>query len=210
MLREAFNFFRLNADRRYSARSLMSLQNAADAMDSAMAERRLVATPIVVKAYVPFEYDEDTEVKKGGTLAMGVLFPNENGRVMLAVAEPARRQHLGRTVMQALRDHDYHAKAWVHRENTTAQMFLLSVGFMPVTFNSQGAIQYAMENANEPDASPLTPIDERQYFGGVNHADRARPSDEPYEPLRAYRRRPRADLAYEEFEVEDDAWVAEP
>src|SRR5690348_15239089 len=77
-LRTAFTFFRRHADRRYSSQSLMRLLQMADMMDDEAL--RASDRPEMAVYSLPPSYDEETEVKTGGTLGCAVRLPN--GRLM--------------------------------------------------------------------------------------------------------------------------------
>lgn len=143
-LRRAFAFLRRHGDRRYSASSLMRLLTFADRLDGAAASGEQVSDvdrPKVIVAEVPFSFDEETEVKSGGVLAIAVVLPD--GRMMLAVHEGKRRIKLGTAIYGFITNYVYpYPVAWVHQANTQGQMFLLSVELQPWQMNSGGALAF--------------------------------------------------------------------
>lgn len=143
-LREAFAFMRRHDDGRYSSRMKMRILNAAERAE----ERRLngqdpdTAAPGVVKIEVPFAFDEETEVKSGGALGILVVWPEDSGRVMLAVHKDHRRKKVGSALM-GLGTYPVGVEqytAWVNQRNTVAQHFLLSRGFMATGLNQVGGV----------------------------------------------------------------------
>lgn len=140
VLRQTFAFFRTHGDRRYSDHTLMRLARAADAVDygESGGSRHW---PEVIVTSVPFEFNEETETKTGGVLAM--LVHLGDGRCILAVNRTSRRRRLGAMMMRLVPYVTPTPVFWVHQQNTTAQSFLLSAEYFPSAINSQGAIRYA-------------------------------------------------------------------
>lgn len=133
-LRGAFQFIRRNSANRYSNNSLMRLATAAD-------ETRDDRKPVITVATSPMSFDEETEVKSGGTSGMLVTFPD--GRALLAVAVSQRRQGIATRLFR----HNSNWTTitphfWVHSTNAPAQQFLLSMGLAPTALNGSGAVRY--------------------------------------------------------------------
>jgi hypothetical protein len=85
-LRAAPEFFRRQAEGRYSDTTIMNLSRTWDLFNENQSAPEL---PTVFIAEVPFSYDEETEVKRGGTVGMLVIFADKS---LLAVARTARRR----------------------------------------------------------------------------------------------------------------------
>lgn len=139
-LRAAFAFFRQHADRRYSSRTLLKLMDTADLMEN---NPQIPVGVHVVTASVPFHYDEETEVKSGGVLGVGVMLPDR--RMLIAVREAARRRGIGTQMYSALENMSYPATGvlWLSQHNVAGQHFALSLGVLPQEMRSNGAIAYA-------------------------------------------------------------------
>lgn len=148
-LRQAFAFFRVHADRRYSASSLLKLLQEADRIDNAR-NQGIVATdlPYTLSVNLPYEYDEETEVKSGGTLAMAVIFPG--GRTMLAVNGGMRRNKLGASCVGFIDAYfGMDTQLWIHQQNIPGQQFALSRQMLPREVNRTGAVLYARHARTE-------------------------------------------------------------
>lgn len=150
VLSTAFNFIRRAADCRYSSRALMRLVQLADRLPNAgpLTAVDTMFPPLVV-AELPFEYNEETEVKKGGVV--GMLVALESGW-MLAVAQPYRRKKVATVMVQILQSlrPDVIPTFWLGNGNLNGQQFVSAVGFQPIAFSAKGAIQYGIaQNAEE-------------------------------------------------------------
>jgi hypothetical protein len=139
-LRAAFTFFRQHADRRYSSKTLMALIDNADRLEGT-GDRYSQVTVVTVS--IPFTYDEETEVKSGGVLGMGVLLPDR--RILIAVRASARRQGLGRLIFENL-DLAYVPTSvmWLNRYNAVGQQFALAMGLVPQEMRPSGAVAYSL------------------------------------------------------------------
>lgn len=154
-LRTAFAFLRAHGDRRYSPASLMKLLSYADAIDSAALSPTLPQDlPSVVIAELNYTYDEDTEVKSGGVLGVGVLLPD--GRLMMAVNNNKRRAFIGTGILQFVRSYfDGGPAVWCHRSNVVGAQFCLSRGLMPWAIREGGAVQYCEEMPTTSDSEAV-------------------------------------------------------
>lgn len=138
-MRRAFEFLRTHGNRRYTSDTLMGVLNLAD--------RNWNRTPAVPPAYLltveqPYSFDEDTEVKVGGTAGVMVQMNNGSGRAMMAVAQGYRRKGVARTLLAIHQSALGPASFWVAPNNAEAQHFLLSQGLQVVQMNSRGALRY--------------------------------------------------------------------
>lgn len=161
-LRQAFSFLRRHGNGRYSAGSLMKLLTAADRLDEATAGGFNVLAsdvPMVATATVPYEYDEETEVKKGGTLACAIVLPD--GRMMMAVNTNARRQKLGLALFHFVTGTGYvhgNPVVWIHQGNRDSAHFALAAGMQPREVNSRGAVAWSVDYIRE-EADDLATMD---------------------------------------------------
>lgn len=150
----AFDFLQRNAEGRYSDRTLMTISRW-----SARSENIYAGTsdfdgpaPWVFAAAKEVTYDEDTEVKSGGTVALAVLLPAEWGaKLVMAVHPDARRQGHGRRLMMHARDYLSGIHAWVGNSNVVGQQFLLSTGMVPTSMNGRGSLLYSFGDMPEGD-----------------------------------------------------------
>lgn len=139
----AFSFLRGNAEGRYSDRTLMTINRMAD---RATAYQRDPAATyldgILPMAFIidkEASYDEDTEVKHGGAIAVAVTLPSESGsRIVLAVNRNRRREGWGRKLMTLVVDYVSNPISWVGTGNVVGQHFLLEAGMRPRAMNSNG------------------------------------------------------------------------
>lgn len=154
LLRQAFAFFRVHGDRRYSPNSLLKILTFADYMDRVVAGAepfRSEACPSIVVAETPYTYDEETEVKSGGVLGYTLLLPDN--RLMLAVHGSKRRAKIGTALLRFVTTYIATTpEVWVHRNNRTGAHFLLSLEMSPWTINSAGAVQYSEVTPESEDA----------------------------------------------------------
>lgn len=150
LMRQAFNFIRLHADRRYSDTTLMRLVRAAEGAERNPVGTRLDNMPALVAVESPTSYDEETEVKTGGITALAVNWPHNDGKTVLAVHRSFRRQKYGTLVARALIETVCGAPAyWVSARNAPGQQFLLSMGLMPTSMNGAGAVCYSYSAGEE-------------------------------------------------------------
>lgn len=153
-LRASFQFFRRHAQNRYSASTLMRLANAAGEFDdrtrqgTEQSPRTSTLLPVITVAHKPTSYDEDTEVKSGGTVGMMITWPD--GKALFAVTGGARRQGIGRRIF--IRNSNYSMVQpyfWVGTTNIPAQQFLLSMGLTVTGLNGNGAVRYGTSGGEE-------------------------------------------------------------
>lgn len=148
-LRQAFQFMRRNDGGRYSSVAKMRVLRAAEDAEGFRTRGFHEATlPGLVGVRSPYRFDEDTEVKSGGMVAVAVVWPHENGKVMLAVHPTARRTGMARLLIKALGMlcGVHTLTAWVNKGNVGGQHFLLSQGFAPTSFNNQGGVAWTFSN----------------------------------------------------------------
>lgn len=148
----AFDFLQRNADGRYSDRTLMTVNRLAtrseDVRNGEMAER--YPTPGVCSLAVAIEYDEETEVKRGGLRAVAVALPAEWGsRLVIATARDVRGNGHARQLVDDMRCNYSNLHAWVGNTNIVGQQFLLSLGAFPVAMNSNRAIMFSWTYPDE-------------------------------------------------------------
>lgn len=140
-LRQAFDFFRRHADGRYSDSTLMALTRAWDWCQ--YNQRDLSANahlPVIVLADAPYEYDEETEVKRGGNLGMMVVWPE---KAIMAVNRNGRRAGIGGALWEQARYYlGGNMSMWVGKTNQPGHMFCLSRNMYPTAMNGQGAVRY--------------------------------------------------------------------
>lgn len=153
-LRNSFQFFRRNANNRYSASTLMRLANAAGEFDDRTRQgteaspRTSSLLPVLTVASRPLSYDEDTEVKSGGTVGMMVTWPD--GKALFAVTAGSRRQGIGRRIFS----HNSNWSGvtpyfWLSSTNFPAQQFLLAMQLTPTALNGNGAVRYGYSGGEE-------------------------------------------------------------
>lgn len=135
-LRGAFDFFRRNAEGKYSDNTLVNLTRNHDSLQYGGDRNHL---PFIALAEAPYEYDEETEVKRGGTLGMMVVWPE---KTILAVNRGARRLAIGATLFHRVRYTIGDFSMWVGKTNQAGHMFCLSQGMFPSAMNGQGAVRY--------------------------------------------------------------------
>jgi len=154
----AFSFFRAHSEGRYSGTSMMRLVRASEQRND-----NPDACPVIVSAHLPYSYDEDTECKVGGVVAMLVVWPQEQGRMMLAVHRDRRRQKIATALVRYhTRHHGNELATWVGNRNFAGQSLLLSCDLFPTGMNSSGAVRYATfceeaEGDVVPTAAPEAP-----------------------------------------------------
>lgn len=136
-LRNAYEFFRRNANGRYSPGTLVAISRSWDALCSGETD----ALPHIVTAESPFTYDNLTEVKTGGVLGMMITWPE---KAILAVSRDTRRTGIGTSMFNEMLYQQATLNAWVGRENTVGHHFCLSRGMFPTAMNGQGAVRYTI------------------------------------------------------------------
>lgn len=153
-LRASFQFFRRHAQNRYSASTLMRLANAAGEFDDRTRQgtedspRTSSLLPVLTVASRPLSYDEDTEIKNGGTVGMMVTWPD--GKALFAVVSGSRRQGIGRRIFaHNSRYANVNPYFWVNTSNVPAQQFLLAMGLTPTGLNGNGAVRYGYSGGEE-------------------------------------------------------------
>lgn len=139
-LAQAFPFFRRHADGRYSSQTLMRLARVHDQAIERRIEDR--ALPLIAVAQEPVTYDEMTEQKLGGIVAMAVMFHELDGRTILAVRQTHRRRGIGTLLLRLIRQNKL-PHLWVARGNTAGQHFLIANSMFPTQLGTTGTIRYA-------------------------------------------------------------------
>lgn len=150
----AFDFLQRNADGRYTDRTLMAISRWGFRCDEALREGRRIESPApwVFSIHKEVSYDEDTEVKSGGTMALAVTIPAEWGnRLVMAVHPDVRRQGYGRRLLSQACDYVSGIHAYVGNANLVGQQFLLTVGMMPVSMTNGRSLLYAFDPMPEND-----------------------------------------------------------
>lgn len=146
-LRMAFEFLRAHADGRYTDRTLMRVMRAQDNLLGGFTPPA-ASMPTITLAVSPFEYDEDTECKKGGTLGVAVTWESEGNKSLLAVHRNTRRKGIGRALNVVVNGILRNPSYWVGRQNDDGQHFLLGLGMVPTAINGSGAVRYAYPHDN--------------------------------------------------------------
>lgn len=146
VLRDAFNFISRCDNGRYSSRSKMKIQNAAIRAEAEQSpyDLDLDYYPIVMTLSKTPSFDEDTEVKTGGTAGVAVVWASDNGRFLLATAPLCREKGVAATLLDEIQRHVPQAMTWVGQTNSEAQRVLLRRGFVPSALNSSGAVCYTL------------------------------------------------------------------
>lgn len=142
----AFQFLRSHSDGRYSDRTLMSVARwegrCVDIVSGARPHPESIPTVHTISTTV--SYDEETEVKRGGNLATAVALPSDGGfRIVMSVADSARRSGHGRELVTQLHRHYVNPLFWVGNSNVAGQCFLLHCGLYPQRMNGSGAVLFA-------------------------------------------------------------------
>lgn len=132
LITSAYQFFSLHSDGKYTPASLSELAVGREEF----ALNNLTWRYPIIQAYeTPWAFDEETEVKTGGKIAMLVEWTGR--KAMIAVHRDMRRQQIG---TRLLRYSD--APHWVGRGNSGGQIFLLNNCYVVTAMNSRGAIRY--------------------------------------------------------------------
>jgi hypothetical protein len=144
-MRRGFEFLRTHANGRYSDRTLMSIMRAADRVQDDMA---MAYEPVILTLSEPFSFDEETEVKRGGTAATAVVIPvgDEGTRTCIAVAQNVRRRRYGTLLAKAVVDLvDRHTSFWTGNRAREALLFGLNLGLVPESMNTSGSVELALD-----------------------------------------------------------------
>lgn len=140
-LRSAFEFLRNYSNSAYSHNTLMRMLGLADNLERG----KDIAPPYILKAEVPFEFDEVTETKKGGLLGLLVQTNENDGKAVGAVGPDYRNIGVGSALvtlhLQALGV----PSMWVHRTRTTAIRVLMRCGLVVVGMNGTGALRLSLD-----------------------------------------------------------------
>lgn len=178
-LKGAFPFFRAHSGGRYSSTSIMRLVAAMDRLDSGSTN----GLPSLLVAATPYSYDEETECKKGGVVGMLVCWPQDEGRLMVAVHKARRRQKIGTALLRYyLAYESATAHAWVSNRNFAGQAFLLANELYPTGMNSSGAVRYATETqlTDEGDEGDQPSVADLAAYSAVHQlASYPTPWDQP-------------------------------
>lgn len=153
-LHAAFDFLQRNAEGRYSDRTLMAISRWSGRAESIVSGGVDSDGPLpwVFSLSKEVAYDEDTEVKSGGTVALAVTLPAEWGaKLVMAVHPDGRRQGYGTRLMYHVKDYVSGVHAWVGNTNIVGQQFLLSIGMSPSSMNGRGALLYSFGDIPESD-----------------------------------------------------------
>lgn len=103
-------------------------------------------SPVLIVVSAPMQYDDETECKTGGPLAVAVAWRE---RIALAVSRSYRRRGLGKTLVRQSLQFAPGGGLWVAARNVDAQHFLLETGLRPVAIGSRGVLRYALDEDNE-------------------------------------------------------------
>jgi hypothetical protein len=124
--------------RRFTAATLQPLKRAIQ--QYRMHGEDFESAPILHVVTAPENYDPDTEVKTGGTVACGATLGD--GRVVVVVAEPWQRKGVGRSVVFALREADFQATTHMamHRDNIAGLAFAHAVGYRIESFDTYNEV----------------------------------------------------------------------
>jgi GNAT superfamily N-acetyltransferase len=148
----------MHAEGRYSDRTLMAISRWSQRSHDHILDDRYPENPArMFSISREVGYDEDTEVKSGGTIALAVTLPNEQGtnKLVMAVSRDARREGYGRRLLERVSDYAHGVHAWVGNRNVCGQQFLLNVGMFPVSMNARQAVLYAFANLPEDEGVAL-------------------------------------------------------
>jgi hypothetical protein len=154
-LEKAFSFMSSSANGRYSDRTMMTLKRVSDRWRNTTPQQRytfindeLGANPYMPYVFIvesPYSWDDETEIKRGGILGALVCLPNDEGeyRGILAVAENARKQGIGKCLLERQQAWTGVINMYAHQSNAIAMRLAASVGMGPIQVNSStGAVQY--------------------------------------------------------------------
>lgn len=141
VLPKMFQFFQAAAEGRYTDRTMMQFNRAVSDIMSREVVDETVPIRRIVTVSAPYHVDLETEVKRGGMVAMGVEF---QGKAMIAVTPSARRHGIGTFILRHLG-----VSVWVGRQNYDAIQFLAHNGWFPTAMNSSGAIRFDFRECND-------------------------------------------------------------
>lgn len=153
----AFDFLQRNAEGRYSDRSLMSVGRWSFRSTELLSQEDRPEVfpsprPFVFSINREVSYDEETEVKLGGTAAVAVTLPAEWGsKLVMAVHPDMRRTGQGRRLLNYAADYISGLHAWVGNSNVVGQQFLLALGLIPVSMNSRRSMLFSYGDVPEDD-----------------------------------------------------------
>lgn len=155
----AFDFLQRHAQGRYSDRTLMSVSRWSFTSAEMVEGRRQSPDRIAASVHSigkEVTYDEETEVKHGGTVAMAVCLPSEYGaKVVIATAPDCRRQGYGRRILQRIQSTVPYAHAWVGNTNIAGMQFLLDAGMRPLSMNRRQAVLFGLEDMPDEEGVAL-------------------------------------------------------
>lgn len=149
----AFDFLQRNANGRYSDRTLMAISRWSFVSAELVEGTRQLdgPAPAVVSLSREVTYDEETEVKTGGTAALAVTLPSgEGSKLIIATAPEARRNGYGSLLVRELRYFPF-IHAWVGATNTVGQQFLLANAMHPLAMNRRQAVMYGYDEMPDED-----------------------------------------------------------
>lgn len=150
-MRRAFEFIRTHGDGHYTSNSLMQIIHAADRNTGSRSVLSAQGpSPWVLSLETPYTFDEETEVKTGGTLGMLVQLNNGTNRAMLAVASGFRRAGVAKGLLVAHYESLGYPSFWLAPSNVVGQHFLLDNNYQPVEMNRRGALCWRHTHS-EPD-----------------------------------------------------------
>lgn len=138
---KVFSFFQAAAEGRYTDRTMMQVNRAVNDIMRMEAVDDTAPIQRIITVYAPYHVDLDTEVKRGGTIAMGIEF---RGKAMIAVTPSARRYGIGTFILRHLG-----VSVWVGRQNYDAIQFLAHNAWFPTAMNSSGAIRFDYRECND-------------------------------------------------------------
>lgn len=150
----AFDFLQRNAEGRYSDRTLMAISRWSSRSEDMLLDGVTPNGPMpwVFSLGKEVTYDEETEVKSGGTVALAVTLPAEWGaKFVMAVHPDARRHGYGSRLINHAQDYVSGLHSWVGNTNIAGQQFLLSIGMTPTSMNGRGALLYSYGDIPESD-----------------------------------------------------------
>lgn len=155
----AFDFLQRHAQGRYSDRTLMSVSRWSFTSAEILEGRGQPSPGSRAAAYSiakEVTYDEDTEVKHGGTVAMAVALPAEWGaKVVIATAPNCRRQGFGTRILAHITAYTPYAHAWVGNGNIAGMQFLLNCGMRPLSMNRRQAVLFGVEDMPDEEGVAL-------------------------------------------------------